>query len=147
MDITSFNLLLADDDPDDRILFEEALKELPFTSYLKTVSDGEQLMDLLTTTNTLPDALFLDLNMPRKNGFECLLEIKEHKQLRKLRVFIYSTSLNQQVANQLYDNGAQHYIRKPGDFPQLKKVIFEALTIISKNDPSDSSKDNFVIEV
>ena len=64
------NIYLADDDQADCLLFKEAIAELPVTVNLTTVYDGQQLIDLLTQEgNILPDALFLDLNMPRKNGF------------------------------------------------------------------------------
>ncbi len=148
MDINSFNLLLADDDADDCMFFQEALEELPLQTSLNTVKDGEQLMKVLTSNvGKLPDILFLDLNMPRKNGFECLLEIKAHKKLKKIPVIIYSTSLNYEVVNQLYEKGAYRYIRKPGGFSNLKKVIYEALKIASLDKVQKPSKENFVIQV
>ncbi len=100
-------LLLADDDDDDCFLFEEALSEIPVTTQLTTVHNGEQLMQLLTkTTDTLPHLLFLDLNMPRKNGFQCLNEIKQNEKLKNLPVIIFSTSCQDDVAEQLYKEGA-----------------------------------------
>jgi CheY-like chemotaxis protein len=145
MKITSFNLLLADDDYDDCVFFKEALEELPVNSTLKTVSDGEQLMDLLTTKpEPFPDILFLDLNMPRKTGFECLTEIKRDEKLKLLPVIVYSTSFDHEVVNMLYEKGAHYYIRKPGEFAKLKKVILEALTITALNS-AKPNKENFVI--
>ena len=86
---TSFNLLLADDDEDDRIFFNEALQELPIDTSLNTVNDGQQLMNLLTSiSTTLPDIIFLDLNMPLKTGYECLKEIKLNEKLKCLPVII-----------------------------------------------------------
>ncbi|GLU57337.1 response regulator [Dyadobacter frigoris] len=140
------NLLLADDDTDDRIFFKEALEKLPLSTHLTTVHDGEQLMQLLTKeTNELPHVLFLDLNMPRKNGRECLLEIKLNKKLKQLPVIIYSTSLEQEVVNLLYKNGAQYFIRKPAEFSQLKKVIQQALTLIAQENISQPTRENFVL--
>ncbi len=79
------NILLADDDTDDCVFFKRALKELAIPISLTTVHDGEQLMDFLANkTNELPHVLFLDLNMPRKNGFECLSEIKSNEKLSQL---------------------------------------------------------------
>jgi len=148
MSKTSFNLLLADDDEDDCMFFQQALEDLPFTAILQTVNDGEQLMNLLmANTLKLPDVLFLDLNMPRKNGYQCLAEIKLNDNLKKLPVIIYSTSFNNEAANLLYEEGAQHYIRKPGDFAVLKKVIFTALTVTTQNSSNQRSKDKFIIEV
>src|SRR5436190_18711527 len=106
MNMNSISLLLADDDADDCMFFKEALEELPLNSSLKTVNDGEQLMQLLTAKpDALPDILFLDLNMPRKTGVECLSEIKRNEKLKALTVIIYSTSLNHDVVNLLYEKG------------------------------------------
>ena len=144
----SFNLLLADDDADDCIFFKEALEELPVSSSLKTVNDGEQLMQLLSTKPVpLPDILFLDLNMPRKNGFECLTEIKLNENLKSLRIIIYSTSLDREIMNSLYEKGANHYIRKPGEFSKLKKIILEALMLSAETGDEKISKENFIIQV
>jgi CheY-like chemotaxis protein len=148
MNTISVNLLLADDDEDDCMFFSEALKELPIDSSLKTVNNGEQLMSLLTTNPaTLPDILFLDLNMPRKTGYECLSEIKFNDRLKQLPVIIYSTSLNHELVDLLYEKGADHYIRKPGDFAKLKKAILEALTTIPLDNSQKRSKEKFIIAV
>ena len=141
-------LLLADDDADDRMFFKDALEELPVKSLLNTVNDGEQLINLLTSESAvLPDLLFLDLNMPRKTGFECLDEIKRNEKLRSLPVIIYSTSLNKEVVDLLYEKGAHRYIRKPGDFSSLKKVIHEAIIDFLQNIKTQPGKENFVIQI
>ena len=88
------NILLADDDADDRYFFERALQDLPITTNLKTVPDGARLMEYLyKNTDHLPDVLFLDNNMPRKNGSECLAEIKNNAQLKGIPIVMCSTSL------------------------------------------------------
>ena len=148
MDSTQYNLLLADDDMDDCMFFKEALGELPVASVLTTVNDGVELMHLLTTkTEFLPDVLFLDLNMPRKTGFDCLSEIKLNEKLKNLPVIIFSTSLDHEMVNLLYEKGADYYIRKPGDFSNLKKVIHEALTITAQKNHIKPEKEKFVIQV
>ena len=140
------NILLADDDTDDCNFFKEALDGLTLSTQLTTVHDGEQLMKLLTKeTNELPSMLFLDLNMPRKNGFECLSEIKLIKKLNQLPIIILSTSFNHDVVNLLYHNGAQYYVPKPAEFSQLKKVIQQTLTLIAQNNISQPTRENFVI--
>jgi CheY-like chemotaxis protein len=148
MNIKQLNILLADDDIDDCIFFKEALDELPLSTHLTVVHDGEQLMQLLTNeTNELPDVLFLDLNMPRKNGFECLSEIKLSKKLNQLPVIIFSTSFEQEVVNQLYQNGAQYFIRKPSEFSQFKKIIQQSLALIAQENIAQPTRENFVITV
>ncbi len=142
------NILLADDDIDDCIFFKEAVEELLIPTSFRIVHEGEQLMQLLTNEAAeLPDVLFLDLNMPRKNGFECLAEIKGNKKLSQLPVIIFSTSLEQEVVNQLYKNGAQYFIRKPAEFSQFKKIIQQTITIIAKGNISQPARENFVLTV
>ena len=146
MNSNHLNILLADDDNDDCIFFKAALEKLPLSTYLTTVKEGEQLMQLLTDeTKGLPHVLFLDLNMPRKNGFECLSEIKLIKKLNQLPIIILSTSFNHDVVNLLYHNGAQYYVPKPAEFSQLKKVIQQTLTLIAQNNISQPTRENFVI--
>jgi CheY-like chemotaxis protein len=132
-------ILLADDDVDDRIFFDKALKEIPITTELKTVNNGEQLMEYLTqNTGHLPDILFLDLSMPRKTGFECLSEIKENTKLKDLPVVMFTTSFTRGIdfednlKNTLSRMGAWDYIRKPSGFEELKQVIQQTLTSFLK---------------
>lgn len=149
MNLKPLSILLADDDTDDCIFFKEALEELPLTTQLTTVHDGEQLMQLLMNdTNELPDVLFLDLNMPRKNGFECLSEIKHSQRLQVLPVIIFSTSFEQEVINLLFINGAQYFIRKPSEFSQFKIIIHQTFStlLIPKNIPQQT-RENFVLTV
>ena len=129
------NILLADDDPDDRFFFNKALKEIPLSTKLTTVHDGEELMNYLRRNlENLPNILFLDLNMPRKTGFECLFEIKDDEKLKSIPVVMFSTSFpsnlnyEQSMVETLKGIGAQNYIRKPGVFALLKEAISNALT-------------------
>ncbi len=148
MNLKQLNILLADDDADDRFFFKEALTGFPILTYFVAVHNGEQLMELLSTeTYELPHVLFLDLNMPRKNGFECLSEIRFNKKLEQLPVIIFSTSLEQEVVDLLYKNGAQYYIRKPAEFSQFKKIIEQALTLITQKGISPQARENFVLNV
>ena len=146
MDKAKVNLLLADDDTDDRIFFHDALQDLSVKAVLYTVEDGIELMNFLTSEATiLPDLLFLDINMPRKNGFECLAEIKTNTKLKELPVIIFSTSLDREVANKFYDNGAHFYIRKPGDFSNLKRLINDALVLTSQQNSIQPSREEFIL--
>ncbi len=161
MNITSLNILLADDDTDDCIFFKEALAESLLSTNLTTVNDGEQLMQLLTGEvraenflPLLPDVLFLDINMPRKTGKECLTEIKLNDKLKHFPVIMFSTSYEKEVVNLLYKSGAQYFIRKPSEFSQFKKIIQQTLAVILRDLPVDKSlnilqptRENFVLTV
>jgi CheY-like chemotaxis protein len=131
----NIRILLADDDKDDRFLFREALSELSIHTQLETVHDGEQLMAYLhENQDRLPDVLFLDLNMPKKNGFECLTEIKTTDKLMELPVVMFSTSYprdahyESDIIKTLYSIGASEYLRKPSGFSELKEAIQNILT-------------------
>lgn len=139
-------ILLADDDNADCLLFKEALDELPVTAEFSTVQNGEQLLEQLTKTgSTLPDVVFLDLNMPRKNGFATLGEIKRDIDLERLPVIIFSTSQEPDGVNQVFRDAAHYYIRKPTQFSELKKVIYEALALIAQEDKSFPEKEDFIL--
>jgi CheY-like chemotaxis protein len=125
------NVLLADDDRDDCLLFEEALGEIPFDTQLSIVNDGDQLLSSLLNRSFHPDVLFLDLNMPRKNGFDCLKEIVTNPQIDTFPIVIFSTSFDQDIIKLLHTKGAHLYVRKPDDFTDLKKVIVKALGLMS----------------
>lgn len=147
MNKLAYNLLLADDDDDDCIFFKEALDELSLPVTLATVHDGVELMEYLdTAAGNLPDILFLDLNMPRKNGHECLSEIKEAELLKKLPVIIFSTSLDSKNVDLMYDMGATYYISKPGDFSKLKKVISDAVAKASVNNLQQPAREYFILQ-
>lgn len=151
MSTQQLDILLADDDTDDCHFFKEAISGLVPIAKFIAVHNGEQLMQLLTSESyKLPNILFLDLNMPRKNGFECLSDIKNNKQLNKLPVVIFSTSFEQEVVNLLYNNGAQYFIRKPSEFKLFKKIILFTLTLITQIPSQDShilqpARENFVL--
>jgi CheY-like chemotaxis protein len=133
------NILLADDDTDDCSFFDKTLKEIPILTNLAIVHDGEQLMNYLYLhSDHLPDILFLDLSMPRKNGFECLTEIKENMKLKNLIVVMFSTSFPKDMiyeANMislLLKIGANDFIHKSGDLTQLRQILHKKLIMVEK---------------
>lgn len=132
MNRKNLNIVLADDDADDCQFFKAAVEEILPSTKLTIVNDGEQLMSCLDEKKEeLPDVIFLDINMPRKNGLECLAEIKENLKLKNIPVVMFSTSNSWDTINQLFQTGANVYIHKPSDFEQLKQVIQHALPIAS----------------
>jgi CheY-like chemotaxis protein len=139
-------ILIADDDKDDCLFFQEALSELPVSAKLSMVHDGEELMHHLNQNfPKLPFALFLDLNMPRKDGYSCLKEIKSDKKLNRLPVVIFSTSFSQVVAEELYNHGADFYLCKPAHFGELKNAIERTLKLLTGSEDQNRSKENFLI--
>ncbi|NUY79485.1 response regulator [Flavobacterium sp. MAH-1] len=141
-------ILLVDDDQDDRSIFSDALSELKIETSLNMLEDGRDLVAYLEDTkNKRPDILFLDLNMPYKSGVECLKEIRTIDKFKDLSVAIYSTSNSEKDMEDTFINGANIYIRKPNDFTQLKKVLTEVLSINWQFHTSALNKETFLLNI
>ena len=141
-------ITLADDDEDDRLFFTEAFSELKINTRVNTLNDGVELMDFLNNEDSiLPNVLFLDLNMPRKNGVECLLEIKQNDRFKDIAIAIYSTSSSEEHIEETFVNGANIYIKKPNDFNTLKKVLSDVVTLNWQYHTSGLNKDNFLLRL
>ncbi|MCE7063767.1 response regulator [Dyadobacter sp. CY326] len=126
----TISIFLADDDADDCMLFEDALREVSTSTELVTAYDGVELINLMkTNVPPPPDVIFLDLNMPRKNGFECLELIRKTKAWESIPVVIFSTTGQEEMVRKVYEQGANFFIRKPGSFPKLKQAIKQILDI------------------
>lgn len=148
MNNESLNILLADDDEDDRLLFEDAFKEVKVKTIVSLVNDGIELMQHLNAAvENLPNLLFLDLNMPRKSGIECLDEIKGDERFRNIAIAIYSTSASEKDIEETLVRGANIYIKKPNDFSKLKKILSEVITINWQYHTSSLNRDNFLLSI
>jgi CheY-like chemotaxis protein len=123
------HIALADDDEDDCVLFKDVLEELHISPLVSWAKNGEDLMQNLSKNHRpLPDIIFLDVNMPIKNGIECLKEIREDERLKHLPVIIFSTSTQQWAVEQAYELRANLFIRKPDTFQKLKDIIQRILS-------------------
>lgn len=142
---TNLHLLLADDDTDDCDFFNDAVDEISDNIKLSIVDDGVQLMGFLKDTSHTPDLIFLDLNMPKKSGMECISEIKSMDRLSQSSIIIYSTSLDQSVVSYLRAMGADHYIQKPAEFKSITSVISKAIALHQDKSTASNTKDNFII--
>jgi len=145
MKTKEMRILLADDDADDWLLFQDALDEIGLPAVMTTVSQGQQLMDELFAMEELPDVVFLDVNMPRKNGQDCLKAIRKSKKLQYLPVIIISTHYDNKMADALYKNGAHFFIKKPDNLPDLKILIREALQLLDEKDKKQPGRNRFVL--
>lgn len=148
MENEPIHILLADDDENDRLLFTEAFSELDIKTVVHTVNNGMQLMERLKMNNTrLPNLLFLDLNMPRKNGLECLKEIKSDEKLKDISIAIYSTSDNEKDIEETFRNGANVYITKPNNFNMLKEVLNKAVMTAFRYKDQSMERENFLLRI
>lgn len=123
-------ILLAEDDPEDRELFIEAISIVDPKVVVGTVENGERLMTYLKETQSPPDCIFLDLNMPRKSGKECLREIRQEQKMSSIPVVIYTTSINRRDVDEAYDYGAFCFIRKPSTFKELTDLFKKNLAAL-----------------
>jgi len=124
-------ILMADDDPDDRLMTKEALDEARLANELYFVEDGEELMDFLyhrgdyadLDTSPRPGLILLDLNMPKKDGREALAEIKADSDLRQIPIVVLTTSQAEEDIYRTYDLGVNSFITKPVSFEGLVDII------------------------
>lgn len=122
------NILLVDDSEDDVELTMAALKKTKLANNVSVVADGIEALKYLRREGEYKDAqmpslIFLDLNMPRKDGREVLAELKQDPSLRQIPVVILTTSEAEQDILTSYDIGANCYVSKPVDLSQLIKVV------------------------
>lgn len=115
---------IVDDDIDDQDLFIEAVSEVDKNIKCISSTNCEEALDLLRNRRmALPDMIFLDLNMPRLNGKQCLAELKKEAHLRDIPVIIYSTSSEKRDIDETTRLGAAHFLTKPNKFEELCKAI------------------------
>ena len=148
MDTQPLQILLAEDDESDRRNFTEALAESKIRTIVHSVNDGVELMEYLSIEkNPLPDLLFLDLNLPRKNGLDCLKEIKAHVRLKDISIAIYSTSSSETDIEETFRSGANVYIKKPNDFDLLKESLDRVVRDAKQYQEPPYNKSFFLLRV
>jgi CheY-like chemotaxis protein len=123
------NILLAEDDEEDVFLFKTVLSELNQDIHVAVATDGNVLMTLLKQVTILPEMIFLDLNMPHKNGFECLSEIKANEKWNNIKIVILSTSSQPQQIEIAYKGGVDLYLAKPVSYTQFKNMMEKCLSL------------------
>ncbi|MBW8201131.1 response regulator [Muricauda sp. W52] len=142
------NILLADDDEDDRAFFQEAMEDICSNTKLFLFEDGEGLMKYLRLPTTiLPDLIFLDLNMPIKNGMQCLKEIRRNPSMDQSFITIFSTSCSEKDIEDTFVNGANIYLTKPNSFCKLRESIQKVLEIKHQYPASQFNRDNFLLRL
>ncbi|TRW27187.1 response regulator [Flavobacterium zepuense] len=145
MTVNEVHILLAEDDRDDRLFFKNAFKDLKINHRLSICENGTDLMDYIEGAETIPDILFLDLNMPGKNGFVCLKEIRSKSRYIDMSVAIYTSLSLPAIQNEVLSAGANVFIKKPNDPALLKKILLEVLYINWQYMTDGLSKENFML--
>ena len=121
-------ILVVDDDMDDVQLFGEVIANIEPSIKLQHAEDGRDALEKLAeTTNHLPDLIFLDLNMPRMDGKECLKKIKKDDQLNHIPVIIYTTSSQINDIEETMEAGAVCFITKPNNLKELERILIAVI--------------------
>lgn len=125
MDTTYF--MIIDDDADDRFFFNEVVTKMPSAAECMEAKGCEEAIHLLKTGEQLPHYIFLDINMPRHDGRECLKKLKKDANLKHIPVIMYSTSFSEATIKEFHMLGASNYLNKPTDINNLSAQILEAV--------------------
>jgi two-component system, response regulator len=118
-------ILVAEDDADDRFLIQTAFEEKGYTDKLEFVENGIELLSYLgeSSKESMPRIILLDLNMPKKDGREVLLELKQHQLFKRIPIVVFTTTKNEKEIARCYDLGANTYIVKPTTFEELLFIV------------------------
>ena len=139
------HILLADDSPDEHFLFMHTIKGIDTNVTISTVNNGEELINKLEKKGAeMPDIIFLDINMPLKNGKESLADIRSSEKLKDLTVVIYSTSDERRDIEETFALGADLYIKKPQDFIELEDVLAGVLKLYRTKGIKRTPKDTYL---
>lgn len=140
-------IALADDDVDDRDVFTEVCKDLDPRLHVMLYNDGKELLDYLNSPKArIPVILFLDINMPFKNGFESLEEIRSNPKLKSICIIMYSTSSSPSDIAKAKKLGAEGFFQKPSNYGKLKSTLKKLLDIDWTNPCSEFDDLNFLVD-
>jgi DNA-binding NarL/FixJ family response regulator len=121
------SVVLAEDSLEQCFFFERAFKEVAPQAVFAAVNDGDKLITLLESY--LPDLLFLDLNLPCKNGVECIKEIREQRPYDSMSIIVFTVSADDQAIQSVFGYGANMYMVKPGEYFLLKSLLNNILSM------------------
>jgi CheY-like chemotaxis protein len=125
------NVLLAEDDYDDVLIFELALNKVPILVKLRHAKDGEMLFELLR--QQIPDIIFLDIQMPCRDGIACIVEIRRNSEYNNVPVIMYTSMKQVKLIDEAYSNGANFYLLKGSSIHELAEKLQKIFSIDWKN--------------
>lgn len=117
------HIFLVDDDEDDQLFFLEALQEIDASIQCSFAENGKKALNKLSNLIHLPDLIFMDINMPELNGFECLKELKKCSRLRTIPVIMLSTSVSLEDMSYSKELGAEMFYTKPSSYSKLRDLL------------------------
>ncbi|MEY8761780.1 response regulator [Chryseobacterium tongliaoense] len=142
------NVILADHDEGNLVFFKSILKELKIPVKVQSFQNGEDMMKYLNNEEALiPEVLFMDYHLPEKNSLEYLEEIKIDFRFSNMITAVYSDDLSEAEVEDIFVKGANIYMKKPGHYNDLKKVISEIIAINWQYHTSGLNRENFIMKV
>jgi CheY-like chemotaxis protein len=121
-------ILIIDDDEDDRDLLTMAIQDIDASIKCIMARNGEEALQILGRLYLKPHLIFLDLNMPFRNGVQFIKELRKNRDLQDIPVVIYTTSSSKGYTEDLKNLGAMHFITKPHSFKDLSQRVQEVFT-------------------
>jgi CheY-like chemotaxis protein len=140
MNTAKLQIFYTDDDSDDQEFFRDAISEIGDNYLVFTQNHGDELLHLLNEPPPTPDIVFLDLNMPYKNGFQVLQEIRGTAMFDHIPVIVFSTSNNEKSIETCKKYGANMYLSKPNSYTDLIRIISDVLAMDWKNFEASGSQ-------
>lgn len=148
MNKDALHILLADGDRYCQQLFTQALQAIKIRTVLTKVTDGNLLSDYLDQPDIrIPDIIFMDFALPKKNGLICLSEIRRNKRFQNCSIAIYSATESEKQKEEILVNGANIFFKKPCDFTLLKMTLDHICSINWQYQTSGLRKDNFLLSI
>ena len=142
-----YNIILAEDDPDDRHVFSMAIKETFGQANITGFDNGQSVIhSLLSNTSTNCDVLFLDINMPRMNGIDCLREIKDHIQFSRIPIVMLTTSSTKEDVMDTFYAGATRFITKPPTYKELLNLFTQVYNLMRDGKLRKTDLFNYVMK-
>lgn len=129
----AISIFLVDDDSDDQEIFKSALDEIDVQVELSLYNSSSTLLEALGNKQKNPDVLFLDLYMPKMDGEDCLIKIRENPEFDNIPIVIYSTEYDLDRIEKLFNLGANRYLRKPDSFDSIKTSLEKTLQSVKRN--------------
>jgi CheY-like chemotaxis protein len=139
-------ILLVEDDPDDRRAFAEVIERLNLPIHLEFAGDAVELFDCLEKNRDIK-LIFQDINMPFRNGKQCLRDLKSNRHYRDIPVIIYTVSASKQDIDEVYENGAHYYFIKPYAYTNLLETMKKIFSIDWTKSQPIPAKEDFIINM